>query len=77
VHPQQTRSRTLTVVVTNPGTNAHNCSLTSSSDHTTIYPLGHWYPKKSSYYLYQKGKIDQNVSYTMSLQNKSNCNVSE
>jgi hypothetical protein len=39
VHPQQTRGRTLTVVVTHPGANAHNCSLTSSSDHTTIYPL--------------------------------------
>ena len=25
-HPQQTRSRTLTVAVTNEGTNAHNCS---------------------------------------------------
>ena len=25
VHPQQTRSRTLTVAVTHPGTNAHNC----------------------------------------------------
>ena len=43
VHPQQTRSRTLTVAVTHPGTDTHNCSLTSSSDHTTIYPLGHWY----------------------------------
>ena len=27
VHPQQRRSRTLTVAVTHPGTNAHNCSL--------------------------------------------------
>ena len=43
VHPQQTRSRTLTVAVTHPGTNAHTCSLTSSSDNTTIYPQGHWY----------------------------------
>ena len=49
VHPQQTRSRTLTVAVTHPGTNAHNCSLTSSSDHTTIYPLGHWYSSKSKW----------------------------
>ena len=49
VHPQQTRSRTLTVAVTHPGTNPHNCSLTSSSDHTTIYPLGHWYSSKSNW----------------------------
>ena len=49
VHPQQTRSRTLTVAVTHPGTNAHNCSLTSSSDHTTIFPLGHWYSSKSKW----------------------------
>ena len=43
VHPQHTRSRTLTVVVTHPGINSHNCSLTWSSDHTTINPLDHWY----------------------------------
>jgi hypothetical protein len=49
VHPQQTRSRTLTVAVTHPGTNAHNCSLTSSNDHTTIYPLGQWYSSKSKW----------------------------
>ena len=49
VHPQHTRRRTLTVAVTHPGTNAHNCSLTSSSDHTTIYPLGHWYSSKSKW----------------------------
>ena len=29
--------------VTHPGTSAHNCSLNSSIDHTTIYALGHWY----------------------------------
>ena len=49
VHPQQTRSRTLTVTVTYPGTNANNCSLTSSIDHTTICPLGHWYSSFISY----------------------------
>jgi hypothetical protein len=49
VHPQQTRIRTLTVAVTHPGTNAHNCSLTSSTDHTTIYPLGHCYLSKSKW----------------------------
>ena len=49
VHPQHTRRRTLTVAVTHPGTNTHNCSLTSSSDHTTIYPLGHWYSSKSKW----------------------------
>jgi hypothetical protein len=43
VHPQQIRSRTLTVAVTHPGTNAQHGLLTSRSDHTTIYPLGHWY----------------------------------
>ena len=43
VHPQQTRSKTQTVAVPYPGTNAGNCSLTSSSDHTTIYPLGPQY----------------------------------
>ena len=43
VHAQHTRSRALTVAITHPGTNAHNCSLTSSSHHTTIYPLGHSY----------------------------------
>ena len=36
------------MAVTHPGTNAHNCSLTSSKVHTTIYPLGHWYLRKES-----------------------------
>ena len=47
VHPQQTRSRTLTVAVTHPGTIAHNSAITLSKVHTTIYPLGHWYSSKS------------------------------
>ena len=49
VHPHNTRRRTLTVAVTHPGTNAHNCSLTSRSDHTTIFPLGHRYSSKSKW----------------------------
>ena len=31
-----TRRRTLTMAVTHPGTNAHNCSLTSNKVHKTI-----------------------------------------
>ena len=44
-----TRRKILTVTVTHPGTNAHNCSLTLSKVHTTIYPLGgHWYSAKTT-----------------------------
>ena len=43
VSEQSTRSATLTVVVTHPGTNAHNCCLTSNRDLTTIFPLSYWY----------------------------------
>ena len=43
VSEQSTRSETLTVAVTHPGTNAHNCCLTSNSDLTTIFPLNYWY----------------------------------
>ena len=48
LHPHNTRRRTLNVSVTHPGTNAHNCSLTSRSDHTTIFPLGQRYSSKVS-----------------------------
>ena len=43
VSEQSTRSATLTVAVTHPGTNAHNCCLISNSDLTTIFPLSYWY----------------------------------
>ena len=36
VSEQSIRSATLTVAVTHPGTNPHNCCLTSDSDHTAI-----------------------------------------
>ena len=40
LNPQPTRSSTLTVAFTHPGTNPHNCSLTSTSKvHTPIDPL--------------------------------------
>jgi hypothetical protein len=67
VHPQQTRSRTLTVAVTHPGTNAHNCSLTSSSDHTTIFPLGHWYSSKSKWLDTYRYSDSQLPSWTLIL----------
>ena len=41
VSEQSTRSATLTVAVTHPGTYAHNCCLTSNSDLTTIFPLSY------------------------------------
>jgi hypothetical protein len=47
VHPQPTRSRNLNVAVTHPVTNAYNVSLTSSSDHKTILPIGHWYSSQN------------------------------
>ena len=49
VSEQSTRSATLTVAVTHPGTNAHNCCLTSNSDLTTIFPLSYWYSIKSKW----------------------------
>ena len=33
------------------GTNAHNCSLTSSKVYTTIYQLGRWYSSPINYVL--------------------------
>ena len=36
VSEQSTRSATLTVAVTHPGTNLHNCCLTSDSDLTAM-----------------------------------------
>ena len=38
--------------LTHLGTNAHNFSLTSSSDHTTIYPLGHRYSSWNQLWLW-------------------------
>ena len=34
------------MAVTHPVTNTNDCELTSSSDHTTIYPLGNYYLNK-------------------------------
>ena len=42
VSQKSLRSATLTVAVTHPGTNAHNCCLTTISDLTTIFPLASW-----------------------------------
>ena len=42
---------------------AQNCYLTSSSDHTTIYPLGHWYLILKIY----KGVILCNMTQIMTL----------
>ena len=43
VSEQSTRSATLNVAVTHPGTNEHNCCLTSNSDNTTTFPLSYCY----------------------------------
>ena len=57
VSEQSTRSATLTVAVTHPGTNEHNCCLTSNSDLTTIFPLSYWYWGCKIYSMVQSSRV--------------------